>query len=53
MMYGGLCLVGGMWRVGCGRWRAAYGGRNHDVGLYHGLNHIFSTPTEMKSHDAS
>jgi hypothetical protein len=51
--YGGQCLAGGIWRVVCGRWRAAYGGRNHDVGRYHSLNLIFGAPTETKSLDAS
>jgi len=47
------CLVGGVWRVVCGRWRAAYGGWNHDVRRYHSLNLIFSAATETRSHDAS
>jgi hypothetical protein len=51
--YGGQCLAGGMWRVVCGRWRAAYGGRNHDVGRYHSLNLIFSAATATRSQDAS
>jgi len=37
----------------CGRWRAVYGGRNHDIGGYHGLNFIFSAATVTRSHDAS
>jgi len=51
--YGGQCLAGSMWRVVCGRWRAAYGGRNHDVGRYHSLNLIFSAATATRSQDAS
>jgi len=51
--YGGQCLAGGMWHVVCGRWRTAYGRRNHDVGRYHSLNLIFSAPTVTRSHDAS
>jgi hypothetical protein len=45
-------VVGGR-RVVCGRWRAAYGGRNHDVGRYHSLNLIFSAATTTRSQDAS
>jgi len=51
--YGGQCLAGGMWHVVWGRWRVAYGGRNHDVSQHHSLNLIFSAPTMTRSHDAS
>jgi hypothetical protein len=51
--YGGQCLAGGMWCVVCGRCRAAYGGRNHDICRYHSLNLIFSVTTMTTSHDVS
>jgi len=51
--YGGQCLAGSMWHVVCGRWRATYGGQNHDVGWHHSLNLICSVPTATRSHDAS
>jgi hypothetical protein len=51
--YGGQCLAGGMWHQVCGRWRVAYGVRNHDVGRHHSLNSIFSAPTVTRSHAAS
>ena len=53
MAYGGKCLAGGGLRVACGRWQAAYVGRNHDVGRYSSLNLIFSAATATRSHDAS
>ena len=46
---------GQVWRTGVmgGVWRAEYGGRNHDVGRFHGLNIIFSASTTTGSHDVS
>ena len=48
-----LQVPGTGWRVAGGGWRVTYGGRNHDVGRYYSLNHIFSAPTATRSHDAS
>jgi len=45
--------MGSGWRVACGRWQAAYVGRNHDVSRYGGLNRIFSVATMTRSHGAS
>jgi len=44
--------AGGVWHV-AGGGKLVGGSRNHDVGLYHHLKLIGSTPTETKSHDAS
>jgi hypothetical protein len=41
-LFGGRC-------VACGKWWAAYCGRNHDVGRYHSLKLIF---TATRSHNA-
>jgi len=53
-------MAGSVWRaagsgqrVACGRWQAAYVGRNRDVGRYSSLNLIFSAATMTRSHDAS
>jgi len=53
-------MAGSVWRaaggvgcVGCGRWQAAYVGRNHDVGRHGSLNLIFSAATATRSHIAS
>jgi len=40
-------------QAACGRWQAAYVGRNHDVGRDGSLNLIFSAATMARSHDAS
>ena len=45
--------AGGVWRAVFGGWRAAYVGRNHDVGRYGSLNLIISPATTTRSHDAS
>jgi len=51
--YGEQCVAAGMWCLACGWWWVAYGSRNHDVGRYHSLNIIFSTPTVTGSHHVS
>ena len=50
---GGQCFAGAVWCVVWGRWRAVYGGWNHDLTQCHSLNHLFSVATETRSHDAS
>jgi len=32
-------------------WQMWYGGRNHDINRFHGLNLFFGAPTATESHD--